>query len=116
MKTITKFESFDGQVFDTETECRTHEAARAHQRLAGLTPEQVEAAIARTDLELADAFEIVGAKITRLRLDSGERKRKRAPKDAPAAPEDRPPIETMNPAEPLTVVLTDTLGEVLQGH
>jgi hypothetical protein len=88
MKQVTQYESFDGKRFDTEAECKTHEAGLSHMRLVGLTVDQIEAAIARTDIELADAIEAVGAKIARARRESGDLRRERKGKtqDAPMAP------------------------------
>jgi hypothetical protein len=88
MKQVTQYESFDGKRFDTEAECRSHEAGLSHMRLVGLTIEQVVAAIARTDAELALAIEYVGAKIARARRESGDLRRERKGKtqDAPLAP------------------------------
>ena len=77
MKPVTKFQAFTGDVFDTETECRAHEKANVNRRFVGLTLDQVEAALSRADVELAGAFEVVGAKIARERLADGVRKRER---------------------------------------
>jgi len=63
VKQVTQFEAFDGKRFESEAECQAHETDPAHMRLVGLTIEQVKAAIARTDVELANAIEIVAAKI-----------------------------------------------------
>ena len=88
MKQVVQFESFDGSRFDSEAECRSHEAGLSHMRLVGLTAEQVAAAVSRADTDLADAIEAVGAKIARARRESGDLRRERKGKtpDAPAAP------------------------------
>ena len=86
MKQITQYQAFDGETFATEAECRTHEAGLSHMRLVGLTAEQVEAAIARTDPDLAKAIEDVGAKIARVRRESGELRRTRKSSEPPMAP------------------------------
>ena len=75
MKAITKFEAFDGEVFPTQEECIAHEASCVQMRLIGLTGDQVEAAIKREDVDLADAIEAVGAKIARARRESGDLRR-----------------------------------------
>jgi ABC-type taurine transport system substrate-binding protein len=72
-----KFLAFDGKVFETVEECAAHEAAKPEARVVGLTPEQVAAALARTDIDLADAFEAIGSKIARARRESGDLKRTR---------------------------------------
>ena len=77
MKTVTKFEAFTGETFDTEAECKAHEKANVHRRFVGLTQEQVDAALSRADVELADAFEVVGSKISRARIAEGNLKRER---------------------------------------
>lgn len=88
--TITKYESFDGRVFDSEEECRTHEKDNLHFRLASLTSEQVLAALNREDATLAELFEQAGDRIKKARLASGDLKRKRQSKIT----------ETSTPAEP----------------
>jgi hypothetical protein len=99
MKQVTRYEAFDGTLFETEVQCLAHDADRAHLRLIGLTEERVLAAMNRADLELADAIEVVGAQISRARRAAGEMKRKRSPK----------------PSDQLTgPVIFDTLtGEIL---
>jgi len=86
--TTTNYVAFDGVPHPTEAECRAYEKRLAHIRLVGLTIEQVEAALSRTDPELADAIEVIGSRIARARLADGDRKheRKSAPKpgEAPA--------------------------------
>jgi hypothetical protein len=77
MKTITKYEAFDGVEFASEDECRAHERKLSHARLVGLTREQVEAAMTREDVELADVFEIVGSRIAALRRSQGSFRRVR---------------------------------------
>ncbi|GGC90697.1 hypothetical protein [Chelatococcus reniformis] len=74
--TLTKYRAFDGRDFDSADECRAHERANSSGALVGLTLEQVEAAIVRTDASLADAIEEVAKRITRARLDAGERRRR----------------------------------------
>ena len=73
----TTYVAFDGKRFDSATECRAYEKANAHRQLVGLTAEQVDAAIARTDTDLADAIEAAGDAIRKARLGSGELRRKR---------------------------------------
>lgn len=96
MKQVTRWEAFDGVPFPTESECRAYEKKCAHIRLVGLSIEQVEAALSRADLELADAIEVVGSRISRARLDAGERKygRRDAPPD-PTPPNGSASSETM---------------------
>ena len=77
MKTRTIYEAFDGQTFESAEACKAHEAAHVETRLIGLTLEQVRAAITREDVELADAFEKVGSRIAKARIDAGELRRGR---------------------------------------
>ncbi len=84
MKTITKFESFDGKVFDDEATCKRHERENAGAQLVGLTIEQVQKAITREDAALGDAIEALASKIRQARLDAGDRKR--APRQAKGEP------------------------------
>ena len=77
MKTITRFEAFDGTAFDDEAECRAYEAARPELALVGLSLEEVTAALNRTDEGLADAIEAIGARLARDRRNSGSLKRTR---------------------------------------
>ena len=102
MKQITKFVAFDGVEFTTESACRSHESDNAHKLLIGLTAEQIDAAIAGEQEDIAEALETVGAKIARDRRARGELKRKRAPKDAPATepePVHHPMVEALKPAD-----------------
>ena len=77
MKIVQKFQAFDGVEFNSEADCRAYEKRNAHQRLVGLSIDQVEAALSGADAELADAIEILGAKIARDRRERGEMKRQR---------------------------------------
>lgn len=54
---ITQFEAFDGERFSTKKKCREYENEQLHKRLAGLTPDQVKAALDLADPDLAAAFE-----------------------------------------------------------
>ena len=89
MKTITRFEAFDGTAFDDEAECRAYEAARPELALVGLSLEEVTAALNRTDEGLADAIEAIGARLARDRRSSGSLKRTRKSNGA-AEPTDEP--------------------------
>ena len=84
-----KYLAFDGKVFESVEECAAHEAARPEARVVGLTADQVAAALARTDVDLADAFEALGSKIARARRESGDLKRTRKVNGA-AEPADEP--------------------------
>ncbi len=88
MKTVTAYQAFDGQRFDSESECKTHEGGLSHMRLVGLTAEDIEDAISRANVDLADAIEAVGAKIARARRESGDLRRERKGKiqEPPVAP------------------------------
>jgi hypothetical protein len=77
VKQVTQFEAFDVQRFDSESECKTHEGGLSHMRLVGLTAEDIEDAISRDNVDLADAIEAVGAKIARARRESGDLRRER---------------------------------------
>jgi hypothetical protein len=77
MKQVTAYESFDGVTFATAAECRQHERDQAPARLVGLTAEQVAAAMDRSDADLAEAFETVGARIAAARREAGDLKRRR---------------------------------------
>ena len=81
MKTITRFEAFDGTAFDDEAECRAYEAARPELALVGLSLEEVTAALNRTDEGLADAIEAIGARLARDRRTRGSLKRTRKSND-----------------------------------
>ena len=90
MKQVARFQSFDGQVFETEAACRAYETANTHKLLVGLSAEEIDRAIAGDQDDLAEALEAVGARIARARRERGDLKRRRAPKDAPA--EAQPPV------------------------
>ncbi len=76
MRRFEMFEAFDGQRFDSADACKAHEAKHIESRLVGLTIEQVQAALAREDIELADAFEQIGGRIERARVAAGDLRRK----------------------------------------
>ncbi len=64
----------------------THTPRTLEQRLAGLTIEQIAKALSREDTALADALEMAGAKIAKTRRESGEMRRRVAPKETAASP------------------------------
>lgn len=128
MKPITKYESFTGEVFDTEAACRAHEAKCGYARLVGLALEQIEGAMkayrldyevgedpSEEDRAIADAIERVGTAITRDRLRVGLVKRKRSSRKtldklaaengllrlpASEATVDHPAVEALRPDDP----------------
>jgi len=108
VKAITKYASFDGQVFETEGACRAHETANAHKLLVGLSAEEIDRAIAGDQDDLAEALEAVGARIARARRERGDLKRRRAPKDAPAEAPNLA-VEMPRPHEPV-ITLTETIA------
>ncbi len=76
MKRVEIFESFDGQRFESADACKAHEAEHVEGRLAGLTIDQVRAALSREDAELGDAIERVGNRIAQARREAGDMRRK----------------------------------------
>lgn len=90
----TVYVAFDGTEFPSASACREHERGKAHERLVGLTPEQIGAALDRSDPELAEALEIVGDRIKAARLAAGEYKRKRSAENGEPATEPQPQPST----------------------
>jgi hypothetical protein len=92
MKTETRevFIAFDGQQFATAGECRQHERDNAHTLLIGLTFEQISAALARVDLDLAEAIERVGSQIAAARRAAGDMRRKRGAEESTEPPAEEP--------------------------
>lgn len=82
---ITRYQSFDGQTFDSAAKCREYEAVNLHLRLANLSPEQVKAALERSDTDLGDAIEKAGQIIRDGRRKHGELKWPAARQKAQAA-------------------------------
>ena len=80
--------AFDGKRFFDEKECTAYEAQHWHRLLEGLTAEQVTRALARDDVERADAIERAATAIAKKRLASGVRRRKRKNGGATDAPAD----------------------------
>lgn len=74
---ITQYVAFDGAKFDNEPACKKHEETALPERFAGLSKDQVVAALNRTDPDLAEAFERFAAQITKARLKAGGSRRKR---------------------------------------
>lgn len=81
---VTIYRTRDGQRFDSETEAKAYERENFAAMLVGLTPEQLAAALSREDRDLADALERAGDAVKKVRLDDGELRRKRSPKEAVA--------------------------------
>lgn len=77
MKSITKYEAIDGKLFDSPDACIAYETAQMPEhKLSGLTVRDIERALTRDNVALADLFEAVGARIAKLRRESGELRRK----------------------------------------
>ena len=84
MRAVTTYIADDGTSFETREACEAHEAAGFARQFVGLTIDQVDAALARTNVPLADAFEAIGNRISKARLDAGElRRRSKKAGDAP---------------------------------
>lgn len=81
---VTAYIAFDGKRFASPKECRDYEDSQGVKRLAGLTVEQVQAALDRTDPELADAFENFGMQIRGTRQKSGVFRRKPSKRESAA--------------------------------
>lgn len=64
---------FDGVPKPTEAEANAYERRLAHIRMVGLKIEQIEAALTREDLDMADAIEEVARRIKKVRLANGAR-------------------------------------------
>jgi len=79
MKTVMKFEAFDGTVFDDRKDCERHEREHARTRIVGLTAEQIAGAFNPTtddDHGLAAALEDIGVELRAARLARGDKRRK----------------------------------------
>ncbi len=92
MKTVTKFITDDGQEFDNADDARAHEDAATFGALIGLTESDIAAALSRANATLADAFEKIGARIAKTRLEAGVRKRERKAKGEPALAATQEPV------------------------
>jgi hypothetical protein len=89
MKKIEAYKSFDGQLFETEEECRAHQRKSPESLIAGLTPETILDAIERRDdaVHISDAIERVARLIANKRKEQGVMRRRRSPKsDVPYIP------------------------------
>jgi hypothetical protein len=82
MKRSQIFEAHDGATFATSKECKFHEQTLATAKLIGLSGSDLEGALRRDDVELANAIERIGTMIADKRRESGELRRTRK---APAA-------------------------------
>ena len=92
-KTVETFYAFDDTPFTTQEACEKYEAENFAKRLVGLTEEEVQAALTRTDPDLAEAFEKAGNTIGKLRREAGEFKRNVKPKETDAtAKTEHPPV------------------------
>lgn len=95
MKTVTQFIAFDGTSFADEAECKAYEAARPELMLCGLSAAEVQSALDRSDEALANAFEDVGNRIRKLRIESGDLRRR----GRQAAAESAVPLAPGSPGE-----------------
>ncbi len=98
MKQITKFVTDDGQEFDNADDARAHEDSATFGALVGLTESDIAAALSRANATLADAFEKIGARIAKTRLEAGVRKRERKAKEEPA-PAQEPVVDAPDVSE-----------------
>jgi hypothetical protein len=85
MKEIVKtiYVSFDGKEFGTKAEASSYEDERIDQRIAGLTVEQIRAALSYADPDLSDALEFAGDICRERRKAAGVLRRKPATRAAP---------------------------------
>ena len=111
---LIKFEAIDGNTFDTEDECLDWEQNNCWQfRLLGLGKNDIERALDRVDVDLADAIERAGNVIGRKRRESGEFRRT-DPRRKPSAEDQAPQIST-NPEDrrdPNEQALADRVEEI----
>lgn len=77
MKEITAFRASDGTLFESSSAARTHEKTLAPTLIVGLTAQQVEDALDRKNVELADAIETLASIITAKRMEQGDLRRRR---------------------------------------
>lgn len=75
---VEAYQALDGSLFLSEAECLAHNLKDPKKALAGRTEEEIEAAMNRTNIALADALEAAARVSTKNRLAAGERRR--APK------------------------------------
>lgn len=74
---ITEHQAKDGTRFATADECKRHEHNIRLKSLVNMNDEQLEAALLRTDIPLADAIEFAGTLIAQKRRADGGAKRKK---------------------------------------
>lgn len=84
---VEAYQALDGSLFLSEAECLAHNLKDPKKAVSGRSEEEVQSAMDRTDVALANAFEAIGKIITKKRLASGERRR--ASKSAAEATQQR---------------------------
>jgi hypothetical protein len=80
MKRTQVYEANDGTKFSTSDECKKHEEISSLALLERLSPEDINEALQRTNIPLADAFERIGNIIAERRRQSGGLKRAKSKK------------------------------------
>lgn len=75
----TLYFASDGTEFYSKLECRRHEKESFYQALVGLTAEQIQAGINRTNHEVAMALERAGTMVAAARRADGELRRRIKP-------------------------------------
>lgn len=86
LETRNVYIAYDGKEFPTEAQCLAHEREHAGGRLVGLTAEQIAAALAGEDRDIAQAIEDAAHKIRKRRYEAGDLKRQRRAKAGDATP------------------------------
>jgi hypothetical protein len=84
----------DGKIFETEKACREHEEATWKKLFLRLKETDIDAALARENIPLAEAFERMGRLCGDARRDAGEFKRRPKTIVEPPATEPGPASET----------------------
>lgn len=83
---IEAWKALDGTLFLTEAECNAHNLKDPKKALVGLTEEQVEQMLDRTDVSRADALEAAARIVVKKRLASGNLRRQRKSAAPPPPP------------------------------
>lgn len=77
MKRSHIFEADDGTTFETAAACKAHEERQLlREMLCGRLADEIDLALDRTNIDLADAIERAGNIIAAKRRESGELRRK----------------------------------------
>jgi hypothetical protein len=99
VKQITRYQTDDGEMFDTAEAAKVHEDTIAFRALLGLDESDLSCALQRLKgfEHISDALELAGGRVAKLRRESGDLRR-RAKGEEPQTVQEPAPVEAVEEA------------------